>query len=101
MGVNGLWKLLNIAGKNVNIDSLAGRRVAVDVSIWLTQFIKAMRDQDGNPIPNSHLIGMFRHAIACYVPPAECINTFTSACVLIASPSTPSSGASAACYSIG
>lgn len=32
----------------------------MDVSIWLTQFIKAMRDSEGNMIRNAHLLGTFR-----------------------------------------
>jgi hypothetical protein len=34
--------------------------VAVDVSIWLTQFIKAMRDDQGQMLHNAHLVGTFR-----------------------------------------
>jgi hypothetical protein len=37
--------------------------LAVDVSIWLTQFIKAMRDDDGKVIKNAHLIGTFRRIV--------------------------------------
>ena len=32
----------------------------MDVSIWLVQFIKAMRDEDGKMVRNAHLIGTFR-----------------------------------------
>lgn len=31
-----------------------------DASIWLFQFIRAMRDERGEPIPNAHLLGFFR-----------------------------------------
>lgn len=31
-----------------------------DASIWVHQFIKAMRDERGEPLPNAHLIGFFR-----------------------------------------
>jgi hypothetical protein len=31
-----------------------------DTSIWLYQFIKAMRTESGEMLPNAHLIGMFR-----------------------------------------
>jgi DNA excision repair protein ERCC-5 len=31
-----------------------------DASIWVFQFMKSMRDEDGNFIRNGHLIGFFR-----------------------------------------
>lgn len=34
--------------------------LAVDASIWLTQFVKAMRDRDGNMMHNAHILGVFR-----------------------------------------
>ena len=34
--------------------------MAVDVSIWMVQFIKAMRDDEGNMLPHAHLIGTLR-----------------------------------------
>ena len=45
MGVHGLWQLLAASGRRVDVESLAGKRVAVDISIWLVQFLKAMRDE--------------------------------------------------------
>ena len=57
MGVKGLWNLLEPAGRRVNVEMLAGRRVAVDASMWLVQFIKAMRDEQGEMIHNAHLLG--------------------------------------------
>ena len=57
MGVKGLWNLLEPAGRRVNVETLAGRRVAVDASIWLVQFIKATRDEQGEMIHNAHLLG--------------------------------------------
>ena len=44
MGVHNLWDLLAPCGRRCSIDSLARKRLAVDASIWLIQFIKAMRD---------------------------------------------------------
>jgi len=32
----------------------------VDVSMWLHQSNKGLRDRHGNPLPNAHLVGMFR-----------------------------------------
>jgi len=84
MGVTGLWQLLSPCGRNVSVETLRGQVrtcvwaphalalaaahvvrwdgqvLAIDASIWLTQFIKAMRDQDGNMMHNAHLLGMFR-----------------------------------------
>lgn len=37
--------------------------LAIDVSIWLTQFIKAMRDDEGKVVKNAHLIGTFRRIV--------------------------------------
>ena len=60
MGVKNLWSLLEPTGRRVNIETLGGKRVAVDASIWLVQFIKAMRDERGDMLPNAHLMGFFR-----------------------------------------
>lgn len=60
MGVNGLWKLLAPCGRRISVESLENATLAIDVSIWLTQFVKAMRDDEGHPIKNAHLIGTLR-----------------------------------------
>ena len=60
MGVKNLWLLLEPTGRRVPIEALAGKRVAVDASVWLFQFIKAMRDDRGDMLPNAHLIGFYR-----------------------------------------
>ncbi|GMF52491.1 unnamed protein product [Phytophthora fragariaefolia] len=57
MGVQNLWVLLAPVGRQIEIESLAGQVLAVDASIWLTQFVKAMRDDEGNMIRNAHLMG--------------------------------------------
>ena len=113
MGVTGLWPLLEPVGRRVNVETLAGQRIAVgeraerrgrgrapaaarvrsralrgeesgpapppathavdapsllpsctgpDASIWVHQFVKAMRDERGDPLPNAHLLGFFRRA---------------------------------------
>ena len=59
MGVTGLWELVNRAGKKCELSGLANRRVAVDTSIWLTQFVRGMRAEDGGPLENAHLRGLF------------------------------------------
>ena len=52
-----MWTLLEPTGRRVNIEALGGKRVAVDASIWLVQFIKAMRDDRGEMLSNAHLLG--------------------------------------------
>jgi 5'-3' exonuclease len=61
MGVKGLWRLLLPIGRRISIESLEGKILAVDASIWLTQFVKAMRDPEtGRVQPAAHLIGFIR-----------------------------------------
>lgn len=60
MGVHDLWRLLSPSGHRFSVDTLANARLAVDVSIWLVHFIKAMRDREGNMLHNAHLSGMLR-----------------------------------------
>jgi len=61
MGVKGLWKLLLPIGRRISIETLHGKRLAVDASIWLTQFLKAMRNPDtGKVQAAAHLVGLFR-----------------------------------------
>ena len=44
MGVNNLWKLLAAAGRTVSIETLRNKTLAIDISIWMVQFIKAMKN---------------------------------------------------------
>ena len=60
MGVQGLWDLVSPAGRRVDADIVSYKTVAVDASIWMFHFVKAMRDESGNMIPGAHLIGFFR-----------------------------------------
>ena len=61
MGIKGLWQLLLPTGRRISIETLAGKRLAVDASIWLTQFLKANRDPEtGQVRANAHLIGFLR-----------------------------------------
>ena len=63
MGVLGLWDLLAPIGRIISIETLEGKRLAIDMSIWLTQFIKAMRNEDGTMIKNAHLIGTIKRLL--------------------------------------
>ena len=64
MGVTGLWSLLEPCGSRVNVDVLRNKRVAVDASIWVVQFLKAMRDErTGDALAHAHLLGFFRRLV--------------------------------------
>lgn len=63
MGVKDLWQLLSAVGRRISIETLETKVLAIDVSIWITQFIKAMRDEDGKTIHNAHLIGTIRRIL--------------------------------------
>ncbi|XAR51840.1 Spleen exonuclease [Bertholletia excelsa] len=60
MGVQGLWELLAPVGRRVSVETLAGKKLAIDASIWMIQFMKAMRDDKGEMVRNAHLLGFFR-----------------------------------------
>ncbi|CAN6448080.1 unnamed protein product [Victoria cruziana] len=60
MGVQGLWELLAPVGRRVSVETLAGKKLAIDASIWMVQFMKAMRDERGEMIKNAHVLGFFR-----------------------------------------
>ncbi|KAL8287077.1 hypothetical protein RQP46_004083 [Phenoliferia psychrophenolica] len=61
MGVTGLWKLVGPVARPIALESLAGKRLAIDASIWLYQFQKAMRDKKtGDSLQGAHIMGTFR-----------------------------------------
>src|SRR6266566_1968512 len=60
MGVNGLWQIAHPCARPTNLATLNRKRLAVDASIWIYQFLKAVRDRDGNALRNSHVVGFFR-----------------------------------------
>lgn len=60
MGVKGLWTLLEPCGRRIDVQALRGKKLAIDASVWIFRFLKAMRDERGDPLPNAHLIGFLR-----------------------------------------
>lgn len=60
MGVRQLWKVLEPAAKPVLLESLRGKVLAIDASIWIYQFLKAMRDSSGDVMRAAHIVGFFR-----------------------------------------
>ncbi|GMH82863.1 hypothetical protein TrST_g8978 [Triparma strigata] len=63
MGVHNLWALLLPISRRVSIETLTNKVLAVDASIWLVQFVKAMRDSEGNMNRNAHLLGTLRRIL--------------------------------------
>ncbi|KAH7058691.1 hypothetical protein B0J12DRAFT_370461 [Macrophomina phaseolina] len=60
MGVTGLWTVVQPCARPIKIETLNKKRLAVDASIWIYQFLKAVRDKEGNALRNSHVVGFFR-----------------------------------------
>lgn len=60
MGVNSLWDILGPSARPVRLEALSRKKLAVDASIWIYQFLKAVRDQEGNSLAQSHIVGFFR-----------------------------------------
>ncbi|KAB8336811.1 hypothetical protein FH972_021120 [Carpinus fangiana] len=60
MGVTGLWTVVQPCARPIKIETLNKKRLAVDASIWVYQFLKAVRDKEGNALRNSHVVGFFR-----------------------------------------
>ncbi|KAL4918966.1 hypothetical protein BDW62DRAFT_56234 [Aspergillus aurantiobrunneus] len=60
MGVQGLWTIVQPCARPVKLETLNKKRLAVDASIWIYQFLKAVRDKEGNALRNSHIVGFFR-----------------------------------------
>ncbi|KAI8991248.1 hypothetical protein BDF20DRAFT_909056 [Mycotypha africana] len=60
MGVQGLWSLVGPAARPTPLESLRRKKLAVDASIWIHQFMRTMRDKEGNALRNGHLLGFFR-----------------------------------------
>jgi DNA excision repair protein ERCC-5 len=60
MGVTSLWTIVHPCARPIKIETLNKKRLAVDASIWIYQFLKAVRDKEGNQLRNSHVVGFFR-----------------------------------------
>ncbi|KAI5288576.1 DNA repair protein rad2, partial [Ascosphaera aggregata] len=60
MGVTGLWTVVKPCARPIKLETLNQQRLAVDASIWIYQFLKAVRDKEGNALRNSHVVGFFR-----------------------------------------
>lgn len=59
MGVVGLWNLLTPVARPIALETLGGRRLAIDSSIWLYQFQLAMRDKKtGEALQGAHIGNM-------------------------------------------
>jgi DNA excision repair protein ERCC-5 len=46
MGVHGLWQLLSPAARAVSLAHIRDKRVAVDISVWLHQFVHGIMVHD-------------------------------------------------------
>ncbi|CDF90476.1 ZYBA0S07-01904g1_1 [Zygosaccharomyces bailii CLIB 213] len=60
MGVHSFWDIVGPTARPVRLEALQDRKMAVDASIWIYQFLKAVRDPEGNSLKYSHIIGFFR-----------------------------------------
>eukprot|EP00911_Craspedida_sp_UC1_P000484 UC1_evm3s365 len=58
MGVHGLWTLLDIVGRPVDMNKLDGAVLGVDISIWLHQIVRGMRTRQGDLVRGAHVQGV-------------------------------------------
>ncbi|KAK9510241.1 hypothetical protein O3M35_005068 [Rhynocoris fuscipes] len=63
MGVHGLWRLIDSAGKPIPIETLENKVLAVDVSIWLYQLVKGFRERAERSVNNPFLLGLFHRIL--------------------------------------
>jgi DNA excision repair protein ERCC-5 len=79
MGVKSLWSLLAPVGRPVpcvlcvflrsrlfkhctfiRLETIEGKALAIDSSIWIYQFQATMRGKDGRALVNAHVLGFLR-----------------------------------------
>lgn len=60
MGVKQLWTLLGPVGRPVLLETMEGKALAIDSSIWIYQFQATMRDKEGRGLNNAHILGFLR-----------------------------------------
>jgi DNA excision repair protein ERCC-5 len=60
MGVKSLWPLLTPVARPVLLETIQGKALAIDSSIWIYQFQATMRDKDGRALLNAHVLGFLR-----------------------------------------
>ncbi|EKM58338.1 uncharacterized protein PHACADRAFT_193460 [Phanerochaete carnosa HHB-10118-sp] len=60
MGVKSLWSLLEPVGRPVPLETMEGKAMAIDSSIWIYQFQATMRDKEGRGLVNAHVLGFLR-----------------------------------------
>jgi len=63
MGVQGLWNLVSPAGRRIKIETLEGKILAIDVSIWLLKMIHGYLQLGSEEYRNIHLTGIFRRIV--------------------------------------
>lgn len=63
MGVHGLWKLVEPAGNDAGWNTLENQRIAVDASVWMYQFVKAIRTENGDVDDAGYILGFFNRVI--------------------------------------
>lgn len=60
MGVHRLWDIVGPSARPVRLELLLRKKLAVDALIWIYQFLKAVRDAEGNALGQLHIVGFFR-----------------------------------------
>lgn len=61
MGVKGLWHILAPGGRRIKLESLEGKILAIDASIWVIQFMYAIKQgKIGNNSSAAHLHGFVK-----------------------------------------
>ena len=55
MGIRNFWSIVESSGRNISIENLRGKRLAVDIYIWLNQIVRAARTETGEEVPNAHI----------------------------------------------